>query len=85
MLPPPNIHVKGANGCSIGIQGQVSLAVSDGATIIKVLFSVCNFLPVDVLLGIEFIDRHIRDIHAENRCIDLKDWTEFPILRSTLG
>lgn len=83
--PPPNIRVKGANGSPLGIEGQVSLAVRVGTAVIKVPFLVCDSLPVDALLGTEFIDRHVRDIHVEDRSIELKDGTEVPILRSTFG
>lgn len=40
--------------------------------------------PVDVLLRTKFIDRHVREIHVEYRSIDLKDASEFPIVRSTV-
>eukprot|EP00171_Calliarthron_tuberculosum_P007723 IDg7723t1 len=73
--PSAEICVKGANGSSLGIEGQVSLDFRVGTAVIKVPL-VCDSLPVDVFLGTEFIDRHIRDIHVEDRSIDPKDGTE---------
>lgn len=82
---PANTFGKGANGSSVDIESQFSLALRVGAAVIKIPFSVCDSLLVDALLGPGILDRHVRHIYVKDHRINLKDGTDFPILRSTFS
>lgn len=42
-------------------------------------------LQVDAIIGTEFIDRHVQDIHVQDRSIEIMDGTVVPILRTSIG
>eukprot|EP00171_Calliarthron_tuberculosum_P001401 IDg1401t1 len=80
--PFPSIRVVRAGGKRLGIAGSIILKVRFGPYTVKTYFLLCESLQVDFLLGTEFIDRNVTNIHVQKKFIELLDGTEVPILRS---
>lgn len=65
----------------LGVSGQIHSAFRLGDTAVNVPFLVCDTFQAEALLGTQFIDDHVRDIHSEAQTLELKYGTEIPILR----
>jgi hypothetical protein len=72
-------RVVGANGLPLDINGFVDLEVTLGYTVIAHRFLVVSRLPYAALLGVPFIENHVRALDCENGNLLLNAGTHVPL------
>ncbi len=75
------LDIRDASNRRVSILGKLRLRVRLGGRTEWVHFNVVHNLGTDVILGCDFLDRHVDAIRPRNRLVTLVDGTSVPILR----
>ena len=79
---PHLIQAFDANGQPLRFQGIIPLYITIGRCRVKAMFFVCDGLNTDVILGTEFLDRHVKAILPIEGQLVMKDDSSAPLLRN---
>lgn len=66
-----DLRVLGAGVNPLELAGTLMLPVRFGPYVVKCEFLVRVSLQVNYILGTEFIDRHVRNINAQDRFVEI--------------
>ena len=72
--------IRDANNRRVQILGTVNLVLRIGNRSETVRFNVCERLGTDVIVGYDYLDKHVEAIRPRKRLIELDDGTSVPIL-----
>ena len=79
----PDIHVRAANGAPLQTAGRVKLVIRVKDYVTCATFIVSGDLPIPIILGATFLDKHVSSIECRNQKLILNNGSEVPILRMT--
>ena len=74
-------NIRDANNRRVQISGTVNLTVRIGNRTENVRFNVVERLGTDVIIGCDYLDKHVEAIRPRKRAIEMDDGTTVPIIR----
>lgn len=75
------LKVRDASNRRVKISGIVRLMVKLGTRTESVQFNVVDNLGTDVIIGCDYLDKHVEAIRPRQRSVELADGTTIPIVR----
>ncbi len=74
-------NIRDANNRRVQIAGTVKLAVRIGHTTDNINFNVVERLGTEVIIGCDYLDKHVEAIRPRQRRVEMDDGTTVPIVR----
>ena len=79
------MDIRDANNRRVKLDGVINLQVRLGNRIETVHFNIVEKLGTGVILGFDYLDKHVEAIRPRRRVVELADGTTIPIMKRILG
>ena len=77
----PQLSIRATNGKTLKTRGEIKTLIKLSGCIVPATFVVSDELPVPMLLGTSFTNKHIRSIQCVDRVVVTRNGDVLPLLK----